>query len=90
VCNRETLSVRSSSLLCCTRCILREFPDLDLSVWYLDDGTIIGHKDDVFKVFELLRTEGPKIGLHLNVKKNEIWWPSRGETDPFPAEVTRC
>ena len=36
-----------------------------------------------------MRTEGPKIGLHLNVKKNEIWWPSRGETDPFPAEVER-
>ena len=69
--------------------IVKEFPDLLLSVWYLDDGTIIGHKDDVFKVFELLREEGPKIGLHLNVKKNEIWWPSRGETDPFPAEVER-
>lgn len=69
--------------------IVKEFPELLLSVWYLDDGTIIGHKDDVFKVFELLREEGPKIGLHLNVKKNEIWWPSRGETDPFPAEVER-
>src|SRR6185437_5222438 len=32
--------------------IEKEFPNLDLSVWYLDDGTIIGPKDDVFKVFE--------------------------------------
>ena len=25
----------------------------------------------------------------LNVKKNEIWWPSRASGDPFPAEVDR-
>ena len=48
-----------------------EFPDLDLCVWYLDDGTIIG------KVFELIQREGPALDLHLNFKKNEIWWPSR-------------
>jgi hypothetical protein len=69
--------------------IAKEFPDLDLSVWYLDDGTIIGDKDDVFRVFELIRKDGPRLGLHLNVKKNEIWWPSRAEKDPFPAEVDR-
>ena len=53
--------------------IAREFPDLDLNVWYLDDGTIIGHKDDVHKVFLLIQEEGPRLGLHLNVQKNEIW-----------------
>ena len=62
--------------------IRREFPKLDLSVWYLDDGTIVGDVQDVFKVFELLRSEGPAVGLHLNVAKNEIWWPSRSESDP--------
>ena len=25
----------------------------------------------------------------LNVKKNEIWWPSRATPDPFPADVDR-
>ena len=69
--------------------IKREFPTLDLNVWYLDDGCIIGDKDDVFKVFELLREEGPALGLHLNVKKNEIWWPSRPESDPFPKDIER-
>jgi hypothetical protein len=69
--------------------IEREFPNLDLSVWYLDDGTIIGDKKDVHQVFELLRVEGPRLGLHLNVKKNEIWWPSRTEPDPFPSAVER-
>src|ERR671910_1677285 len=40
-------------------------------------------------MFLLLEQEGPALGLHLNVKKNEIWWPSRATTDPFPAEVDR-
>jgi len=31
--------------------IKAEFPDLDLCVWYLDDGTIIGQMDDVYTVF---------------------------------------
>src|SRR6185369_2874890 len=65
------------------------FPNLDLNVWYLDDGTIIGKREDVFRVFELIRAEGPALGLHLNIKKNEIWWPSRAEGDPFPKEVER-
>jgi ubiquitin carboxyl-terminal hydrolase 44/49 len=66
-----------------------EFPNLDLCVWYLDDGTIIGSVVDVHKVFELIQKEGPARGLHLNVKKNEIWWPSRATPDPFPADVDR-
>jgi len=65
-----------------------EFPELDLCVWYLDDGTIIGQVDDVHQVFLLLEKDGPALGLHLNVKKNEIWWPNRGNNDPFP-EVDR-
>ena len=62
---------------------------LNLGVWYLDDGTIIGDVEDVFKVFQLIESEGPGVGLVLNVKKNEIWWPSRASSDPFPAEVDR-
>jgi len=66
-----------------------EFPELDLCVWYLDDGTIIGQVDDVHQVFLLIERDGPALGLHLNVKKNEIWWPNRASPDPFPAEVDR-
>ena len=58
-------------------------------MWYLDDGAIIGDMEDVFKVFQLIESEGPAIGLVLNVKKSEIWWPSRASADPFPAEVDR-
>jgi hypothetical protein len=67
--------------------IQQEFPNLLLNVWYLDDGCIVGDMADVYAVFQLLQAEGPSRGLHLNVKKNEIWWPSRTIVDPFPAEV---
>ena len=40
-------------------------------VWYLDVA-IIGSVEDVFGVFELLQNEGPALGLHLNVRKNEM------------------
>ena len=71
------------------KAIEKKFPDLDLNVWYLDDGCIIGKQEDVHGVFEFLGKHGPKRGLHLNVKKNEIHWPSRPDSDPFPAEVDR-
>jgi hypothetical protein len=45
--------------------------------------------DVVHKVFLLLEQDGPALGLHLNVKKNEIWWPNRASVDPFPSEVDR-
>jgi len=38
------------------------FPKLDLNVWYLDDGTIIGDVEDVYGVFELLRKKAPLSG----------------------------
>ena len=64
-----------------------EFPHLDLCVWYLDDGTIVGCVEDVHKVFELIQCEGPALGLHLNVKK-EIWGPNRRSPDPFQLTLT--
>ena len=69
--------------------IKKNFPNLDLNVWYLDDGVIMDNVSDVHGVFRLLDDEGPALGLHLNVKKNEIWWPNRASEDPFPAEVDR-
>ena len=69
--------------------IEKAFPALDLCVWYLDDGTIIGNVADVRAIFQLILDEGPARGLILNVKKNEIWWPSRPSSDPFPADVDR-
>ena len=67
-----------------------DFPQLDLNIWYLDDGTIIGNIGDVHGVLELIASHGPALGLNLNLSKNEIWWPSRSDNvDVFPSDVKR-
>ncbi|XP_076885642.1 uncharacterized protein LOC143535209 [Bidens hawaiensis] len=46
------------------------------NVWYLDDGTIIGDTKEVAKALDIIRVEGPRLGLELNIKKTEVFWPS--------------
>ena len=44
----------------------------EFNVWYLDDGTIAGDADVLLRDFELVKREGPNIGLLLNESKCEI------------------
>ena len=44
----------------------------EFNVWYLDDGTIAGDADVSLRDFELVKREGPNIGLLLNESKCEI------------------
>ena len=48
-------------------------PDLDVHVWYLDDGTIIGDIDLVVRALGVIEEVGPRLGAHLNHRKSEIW-----------------
>ena len=52
--------------------------NLLLNVWYLDDGTLIGPPIEVAKAFEIIKNLGPKLGLHLNQEKCELFWPTEG------------
>ncbi|MCI42906.1 hypothetical protein A2U01_0064143, partial [Trifolium medium] len=49
---------------------------LFLHAWYLDDETIIGDSAEVAKSLDIIRETGPGLGLHLNIRKMEIFWPS--------------
>ncbi|XP_026444126.1 uncharacterized protein LOC113344342 [Papaver somniferum] len=49
---------------------------LGLHARYLDDGVIIGDTLEVAKSLRIIEAEGPSRGLHLNIKKTEIFWPS--------------
>ena len=40
--------------------------------WYMDDGGIIGDVELLKKVWDLLPTRGPELGLHLSPSK---WLP---------------
>jgi len=56
--------------------------------WYMDDGGIIGDVEMLQKVWDLLATEGPKIGLHLNPAKCEWSWLDASRSDACPIRVT--
>lgn len=66
---------------------------LDLHAWYLDDGTVVGDTIEVSKALQIIQSEGNLRGLHLNVSKTELFWPT---PDPrsyaegvFPHNVSR-
>ncbi|XP_065315162.1 uncharacterized protein LOC135924043 [Gordionus sp. m RMFG-2023] len=45
---------------------------LDLNLWYLDDGSFGGSLSNVMSAIEYVEMEASKIGLSLNRKKSEI------------------
>ena len=65
--------------------------NLLLNAWILDDGIIIGPREDLQRVFDLLTTSGPEVGLFLNAGKSRVWcgdsMPS--EADPLARGVPR-
>ncbi|XP_026428293.1 uncharacterized protein LOC113324185 [Papaver somniferum] len=61
--------------------------------WYLDDGTIAGDTMEVSKALRILQEDGPSSGLHLNIAKTELFWPSydprRDLDNVFPTNIGR-
>ena len=61
-----------------------------LSVWYLDDGNFIGKRSAILSFLDKVISIGPDFGLHLNLSKCEIFWPTGDQSFPeFPAEICR-
>ena len=40
--------------------------------FFLDDGTLIGRREDLQREFDILTTEGLDLGLHLNPTKSLV------------------
>ncbi len=40
-------------------------PDLQLNVWYLNDGKIVGTLNDTSRTVQIFVDNGPEHGLHL-------------------------
>ncbi|GJX36638.1 hypothetical protein Tco_0248195 [Tanacetum coccineum] len=47
-----------------------------LRAWYLDDETVIGDSEEVARGLDIIKVSGPGLGLELNIKKTEIFWPT--------------
>jgi hypothetical protein len=52
--------------------------------WYMDDGGIIGDVQLLTKVWDLIKSRGPELGLHLNPSKCEWSWLDPACTLPCP------
>jgi len=72
---------------------IRDNCNLLLHAWYLDDGTVIGNSEEVAKVLNIVTEDGPELGLELNIKKTELFWPScdglKNRKGLFPADIGR-
>ena len=58
-------------LFCLTTHPLVSQIESELSIWYLDDGTIGDTAEVVTRNLEIVRREGAELGLHLNEQKSE-------------------
>ena len=72
-----------------------EVPTLAAHVWLHDDGTAVGTAEELQKVVDVVRREGPLRGLHLSEGpqgKSSIWSPSApgtGDDDPLRRNIPR-
>jgi len=55
---------------------IRDSCKLLLHAWYLDDVTLVGDSEEVAKALDIIQVFGPELGLELNIRKTEIFWPS--------------
>ena len=67
---------------CCHR-LRNELAAPSLSVWYLDDGTLVGPLDQILKGWRIIQEEVPSSGLRVNASKCELF-PSAA---PVPTEL---
>ena len=56
--------------------ISSQVPNLRLNSWYMDDGSFFGNSRDVLKAWNIVKNEGPSLGLFPNISKCELISPS--------------
>ena len=55
--------------------------------WYMDDGGIVGTREQLIAAWELIKSRGPALGLHLNPSKCEWSWLDPESREPCPIAV---
>ncbi|GKF23061.1 hypothetical protein Tco_0075383, partial [Tanacetum coccineum] len=72
---------------------IKDSCNLLLHAWYRDDGIVIGDSEEVAKVLDIIKVSGPGLGLELNIKKTEMFWPScngmKLREGLFPVDIRR-
>ena len=55
--------------------IKEQVPTLIVNEWYLDDGVVVGSREDLQKVVDIILRHGPEKGLILSSSKSSVWCP---------------
>ena len=53
-----------------------ECPDLLLTLFYADDGTLIGTPEAIARALALIEREGPSVGYFIKPEKSKVYWPT--------------
>ena len=53
--------------------VIEEVPNLKQNAWFLDDGALAGNREDLKKVVDIIKEEGPQRGLNLSTEKSKVW-----------------
>ena len=69
--------------------IHQEVPGLRINAWYLDDGTLVGSPSDLKAALQIIETEGPDRGLHLNRSKSLLFIPAGSDSslNQLPSDI---
>ena len=64
---------------------------MNLSLFYLDDGIIIGDINEVKLKLNTIIQVSSNLGLEINISKCEIWWPNFNDIswDIFPDSINK-
>ncbi|MCI28037.1 hypothetical protein A2U01_0049237, partial [Trifolium medium] len=64
-----------------------------LHAWYLDEGTVVEDSREMAKALGIIRETSPRLGLTLNIRKTEMFWPScdgsKLREGLFPSDIGR-
>ena len=65
--------------------------NIQANCWYFDDGSIIANPTVLADFIHLTQSDGPALGLHINLEKSEVVWQSSNVVyvyDIFPPQLT--
>ena len=64
-----------------------EYPDIELTSFFLDDGTLVGKVEDVAKALAIIRYDGPEYGIFINLDKTEFYCPGASNLDLITSQT---
>ena len=65
--------------------------DSHANCWFIDDGCVVGSPGLLAAVIKLIQSDGPSLGLHINLEKSEVVYLNKKveSDDFFPEQISK-